>query len=186
MVEGKDGKGEKVDLFDEGSAAARGVRQEVLGKVRAATAPQLMQAKTGYLMQDGEWDLDWQGMVDATWLVDKKEVAVEEFANVVLLHHEKFGWVTVELGHGPQAEQETRRMQVLAFREALDAIGKEDLFFRWVELIQAETTQPGGFTEERQIAAAQKIRDMFKSNGVDFDELWRETVGSEGLAGMPS
>ena len=173
-------------MFDGLSGEAREVRETVLGKVRAATAPQLMQAKTGYLMQDGDWDLDWQAMVDAMWLVDKKEVAIEAFANVVLLHHEKFGWVTVELGHGPQAEQETRRMQVLAFREALDAIGKEDLFFRWVEMIQFETTQPGGFTEERQVAAAQKIRDMFKSNGVDFDELWRETVGTEGLAGMPS
>jgi hypothetical protein len=33
--------------------------------------------------------------------------------------------------------------------------------------------------------AAQKIRDLFTSNGVDFDALWKETVGTDGLTGMP-
>jgi hypothetical protein len=145
----------------------------------------LVQGKTGYLTMDGDWDLDWRGMVDATRLVDKKDVALEAFGTVVLLHHEKFGWVSVDLGNGETAEQDERRRQVMAFRDALAALGKEDLFFRWVEMIQFETTQPGGFTPEKQVAAAQKIRDMFKSNGVDFDELWKETVGTDGLAGMP-
>ncbi|KAG7293864.1 hypothetical protein NEMBOFW57_003924 [Staphylotrichum longicolle] len=169
---------DKVDLFDEEGRDARDARDAVLGRVRAATAPMLMQAKTGYLTMDGDWDLDWRGMVDATRLVDKKEIALDALAMVVLLHHERFGWVTVDLGTGGNAEQEVRRMQVLAFKEALTALGKEDLFFRWVEMIQFETTQPGG-------SAAQKIRDLFKSNGVDFDGLWKETVGTDGLSGMP-
>jgi hypothetical protein len=71
------------------------------------------------------------------------------------------------------------------FRDALTALGKEDLFFRWVEMIQFETSQPGGFTHEKQVVAAQKIRDLFTSNGVDFDALWKETVGTDGLTGMP-
>jgi hypothetical protein len=145
----------------------------------------LVQGKTGYLTMDGDWDLDWRGMVDATRLVDKKDVPLEAFGTVVVLHHEKFGWVSVDLGNGESVEQDERRRQVMAFRDALAALGKEDLFFRWVEMIQFETTQPGGFTPEKQVAAAQKIRDMFKSNGVDFDELWKETVGTDGLAGMP-
>jgi hypothetical protein len=174
-----------VDLFDADSKEAREGREAVLGRVRAATAPMLVQGKTGYLTMDGDWDLDWRGMVDATRLVDKKDVPLEAFGTVVLLHHEKFGWVSVDLGNGETVEQDERRRQVMAFRDALTALGKEDLFFRWVEMIQFETTQPGGFTPEKQVAAAQKIRDMFKSNGVDFDGLWKETVGTDGLAGMP-
>ncbi|SPQ24671.1 dc7546b3-dad4-4515-9ba9-09e45fc5331b [Thermothielavioides terrestris] len=169
----------------EGNAEAKEAREAVLGRVRAATAPLLMQRKTGYLTMDGEWDLDWKAMVDATRLVDKKEIALEAFGTVALLHHERFGWLTIDLGMGGNAEQDERRRQVFAFRDALAALGKEDLFFRWIEMIQFETTQPGGFTAEKQVEAAKKVRDMFKSNGVDFDGLWKEAVGTEGLAGMP-
>ncbi|KAJ4292931.1 hypothetical protein N0V88_005594 [Collariella sp. IMI 366227] len=174
-----------LDLFDEGSREARMAREEVLGRVRKATAPLFMQQKTGYLTMDGDWDLDWRGMVDATRLVDKKEVPLEALQNAVFIHTKRFGWVSVDLGGGETMEQDERRRQVMLFRDALRALGKENLFFRWVEMIQFETTQPGGFTAEKQIGAAQKIRDMFKSNGVDFDGLWKETVGTEGLAGMP-
>ncbi|EAQ83330.1 hypothetical protein CHGG_09734 [Chaetomium globosum CBS 148.51] len=174
---------EKVDLFDSEAAEAREGRDAILSRVRTATAPMFMQQKTGYLTMNGEWDLDWRGMVDATRLVDSKEIALEAFGTVVLLHHAKFGWVSVDLGNGDNAEQDERRRQVMAFRDALAALGKEDLFFRWVEMIQFETDQPGGFTREKQVVAAQKIRDMFKTNGVDFDGLWKEAVGTDGLAG---
>ncbi|KAL2171440.1 hypothetical protein VTG60DRAFT_2847 [Thermothelomyces hinnuleus] len=174
-----------VDLFDPDSKEAHEGREAIMARVRAATAPMFMQQKTGYLTMDGAWDLDWKGMVDATRLADKGEISLEAFGTVVVLHHAKFGWVTVDLGNGVSAEQEERRRQVMAFRDALAKLGKEDLFFRWVEMIQFETTQPGGFTPDKQVAAAQKIRDMFKSNGVDFDGLWKEAVGTDGLAGMP-
>lgn len=173
------------DFLDRDGKAGREAREALMGRVRAATSPMLLQQKTGYLTMDGEWDLDWAGMVAATRLVDDKAVGLDAFGLLVLLHHERFGWLTIDLGQGEGAEQDERRRQVFAFRDALAALGKEDLFFRWVEMIQFETTQPGGFTPEKQAAAAQKIRDMFKSNGVDFDELWKEAVGTDGLAGMP-
>lgn len=178
----KDKKGNGVDLFE---VEGRVGREMLLARVSGATAPMLMQQKTGYLMMDGEWDLDWKAMVDATRLVDKKEVPLEAFGTVALLHHERFGWVTIDLGNGENAGQEERRKQVMLFKDALTSLGKEDLFFRWVEMIQFETSQPGGFTAEKQVVAAQKIRDLFTSNGVDFDGLWKETVGTDGLAGMP-
>ncbi|KAL2260569.1 hypothetical protein VTK26DRAFT_5364 [Humicola hyalothermophila] len=173
------------DVCDAVGKDGRDARDTLLAKVTAATAPMMLAQKTGYLTMDGEWDLDWTGMVTATRLADKKEIALEAFGTVVLVHHDRFGWLTVDLGLGGNAEQEERRRQVMMFRDALTALGKEDLFFRWVEMIQFETTQPGGFTREKQVAAAQKIRDLFKENGVDFDQLWKETVGTDGLAGMP-
>jgi hypothetical protein len=176
-----EGKG---DVLDEMSG--REAREAVLRRVGAATAPMLLGQKTGYLTMDGDWDLDWAGMVAATELVDKKVIGMGVFGNpTVLLHHERMGWITVDLGMGDSGEQEERRDQLLKFRDALTAVGKEDLFFRWVEMIQFETSQPGGFTPERQATAAQKIRDLFTENGLDFDGFWNETVGTEGLAGMP-
>lgn len=76
----------------------------------------------------------------------------------------------------PDAE---RRDQVFAFRDALAAVGKEDLFFRWVELVQFEASRPGpqGFDAKRQTDVAKQVRKLFESQGVDFDVFWKEAVG---------
>ncbi|KAK0673592.1 hypothetical protein QBC41DRAFT_311121 [Cercophora samala] len=164
------------------------IRKEFWNQIRAATSPMLLNQKTGYLTMDANWDLDWAGMVNATALVDKKEIDENVFATLVLVHHENFGWLSIDLsdtGAKPGSAEDERRKQVFKFRDALAAIGQEDLFFRWIEVVQFETGRPGGFTQERQVEVAQKIRDMFKEKGVDFDEFWREAVGTDGLVGMP-
>ncbi|KAH7325072.1 hypothetical protein B0I35DRAFT_425550 [Stachybotrys elegans] len=143
--------------------------------IKTATAPLLQEQKTGYLLMNGQWDLDWAAMVLAHRLVDKKEVALEAFKNAVLMYHEDHGWLCYDLGISASVEEDTKRRQVFAFRDALTALGKEDLFYRWVEIVQFESTQPGGFGPEKQEAAAQKIRDLFEAGGVNFDELWKES-----------
>ncbi|TDZ28080.1 hypothetical protein CTRI78_v012141 [Colletotrichum trifolii] len=152
--------------------------------VRQATSPLLLQEKTGYLTMNGQWDLDWEAMVIAHALVDKKDIALEAFQIVVLVYHEDYGWLCLEQA-GPKGKEDDRRRQVLAFRDGLAAIGKEDLFFRWIEIVQFETSQPGDdFGPERQVEVAKKVRDLFADQGVDFDQMWRESVGSDGLKGM--
>ncbi|MBE3049099.1 hypothetical protein IMZ48_42680, partial [Candidatus Bathyarchaeota archaeon] len=59
-----------------------------------------------------------------------------------------------------------------------------DLFYRWIEIVQFESTKPGGFGDDRQVEVAKKIRDMFREEGINFDELWMESVGTEDIAGM--
>ncbi|KAL1871038.1 hypothetical protein VTK73DRAFT_2311 [Phialemonium thermophilum] len=159
-------------------------RNVLLSYVRLATSPMLLQEKTGYLTMSGEWDLDWAAMIKAHRLVDDKVLALDAFRTLVLLYHEDYGWLCLDLTAGDNSREEERRRQVFAFRDALAAVGKEDLFFRWIEIIQFETTQPGGFGPEKQVEVARKIRELFQSNGIDFDEFWKESVGSDGLAGM--
>ncbi|KOS17510.1 hypothetical protein ESCO_002621 [Escovopsis weberi] len=148
----------------------------LLGLVRQATSPILQEQKTGYLLMDGKWDLDWQGMVDAHAMVTRKEVALEAFKNVVLVFHQDHGWLCCDLRGGGSAVEDEKRRQVFAFRDALTALGKENLFYRWVEIVQYESTQPGGFGPEKQEAAAKKIRELFEEHKVDFDDLWKETM----------
>ena len=74
-----------------------------------------------------------------------------------------------------------QRDQILLFREKLAAMGKEDLFFRWVEIIQFESSQEGGFTLERQQSAMLQAKKLFEDGGVDFSSLWREVGGLEGF-----
>jgi hypothetical protein len=160
------------------------VTTTVLTLARQATSSMLIEQKTGYLTMNGEWDLDWASMVHATQLVDKKVIALEAFRTVVLVHHRDYGWLCYDTKQTEGGKEDDRRRQVFAFRDALAAVGKEDLFFRWIEMVQFESTQPGGFGPEKQEAAAQKIRDLFEKEGINFDEFWQEAVGSATSAGI--
>lgn len=159
-------------------------RSLFMARIGMATSPMLLNEKTGYVLMDAEWDLDWKGMVDATAMVDRKMAAIEAFRTVVLVFHEEYGWLSVDLKLGDNAEEDDRRRQVFAFRDALAAMGKENLFYRWVEIVQFETSQPGGFSPERQVEVAKQIRELFEKQNVDFDGLWKEAVGTDGLTGM--
>jgi hypothetical protein len=161
------------DIFtDEGS------KKILLTYINHATSPILQEQKTGYLLMNGHWDLDWARMVLAHRLVDKKEIALEAFKSVVLVHHADYGWISYDVrGSGASSEDERRR-QVFAFRDALIALGKEDLFYRWVEIVQFEATQPGGFGPKEQEAAAKRIRELFENENINFDELWKKSVGT--------
>ncbi|GJN82556.1 hypothetical protein PLIIFM63780_006096 [Purpureocillium lilacinum] len=152
-------------------------RKILTAYIQQATSPLLQEQKTGYLLMNSHWDLDWEAMVYAHQLVDTKAVALEAFKNVVLVHHKDYGWLCYDLKMGSAVEEDDKRRQVFAFRDALTALGKEDLFYRWVEIVQFEATQPGGFGPEKQEEAAKKIRDMFEKENINFDELWKEAVG---------
>lgn len=159
-------------------------RSVLLSYVGVATSPMLLNEKTGYLTINGEWDLDWAAMVHATTLVDKNVLALDAFKTLVLIHNKESGWLCIDLKMSENAQDDERRRHVFAFRDALAAVGKEDLFFRWIEIVQFESSQPGGFGAEKQIEVAQKIRDLFQSNDIDFDEFWKESVGTDGIYGM--
>ncbi|KAK0725313.1 hypothetical protein B0H67DRAFT_482084 [Lasiosphaeris hirsuta] len=167
------------EIGDVATAAAEGTgnRAEFWERVRTATTPMLLQQKTGYLLMDGFWDLDWNAMVLATKLADDKIFSLDELETVVLLYSKQHGWVCIDQSEGVSAKEDERRKQVFAFRDALASMGKEDLFFRWIEIVQYETSQPGGFGGEKQVAVAEQIRELFRAGGVDFDKVWGEVIG---------
>ncbi|CAF9923697.1 MAG: hypothetical protein GOMPHAMPRED_003424 [Gomphillus americanus] len=134
-------------------------------------------AKTGYLMVDKNWDLDFRVMIDADALIKKGVNKIGDFEKTVFVYNETFGWLLWQVWKLDEGAESHGRQKVVELREKLTALGKEDLFFRWVEVIQFETSQPGGFTPERQVKAMQEARDLFKSNDVDFDIIWKEIGG---------
>ncbi|KAF7561987.1 hypothetical protein G7046_g2160 [Stylonectria norvegica] len=160
-------------LKDEGS------RNILLAYIETATSPLLQEQKTGYLLMNGSWDLDWAEMIHAHALVDYKKIALEAFRNVILVHHKDYGWLCHDIKTHAVAEEDHRRRQVFAFRDTLAERDKEHLFYRWVEMVQFEATQPGGFGPEKQEVAAKKIRELFESEDIDFDALWKESIGTE-------
>ncbi|KAJ9662270.1 hypothetical protein H2201_006201 [Coniosporium apollinis] len=144
-----------------------------------------VRSKTGYLMMDANWDLDFATMVAAHRLVDTKAVPEDAFEKSILAFSTELDswlvWKVHELDEG--AEQESRK-KIVQFKDRLTAMGKENLFLRWVELIQYESTQPGGFTKERQAQAVRRAEEMFQDQGIDFEEFVQSFGGVEGLPGL--
>ncbi|KAF2241537.1 hypothetical protein BU26DRAFT_172599 [Trematosphaeria pertusa] len=146
-----------------------------------------LREKTGYLLMDGDFDLDFGGMITATKLLDKKEITAD------LLRTSVFVWVGSEetgqwavwncwkLDEGSETEA---RQKIMLFKDRLTAMGKESLFFKWVELVQFESNAPGGFTYERQAATAEKAKTLFEEEGIDFDKFIRDIGGLGGMPGM--
>jgi len=160
-------------------------QEQLFDVTRRAVDPIWMSEKTGYLMLNNEWDLDWRLMVVATKLVDKKKMALEDFKTTILVHDEQFGWMFIEIaGAGGSAKEEEGRRKIVAFKDELTALGKENLFFRWTELVQYESTRPGGFGPEQQQKTMAKAQAMFEKQGVDFDKFWNKIGGMEGMPGM--
>lgn len=177
-----------------------------------AVDAQRLREKTGYLLMDKDFDLDFYGMIAATQLLDQKDITMD------MLRKSVFVWMSntpaststktkskSKSKPNPPAttpEEEEQNpdpstgqwlvwnfspldsslstpsgQKILAFKDSLTVMGKENLFFRWVELIQYESNAPEGFTPERQAAAAEKVKKLFADQGVDFEELSREVGG---------
>lgn len=179
------GWGAKELLGEEGEMAGE---DSPLFKMRVLPAIErrFVREKTGYLMVDANWDLDFDAMVRAHRAVEKGEIAEEKFEKSVWVYGgEPVGWCVWEVhrldGDGAEAEG---RKKIVAFKDRLTAMGKESLFFRWIELIQYESNQPGGFTPERQQDAVNKARELFEKQGVDFEKLVDDVGGLDGIPGL--
>jgi len=66
----------------------------------------------------------------------------------------------------------------------LTVLGKENLFFRWIEIVQYESTQPGGLSGQRRIEVMDKARDIFQAQGIDFDDFVTTIGGLEAFPGF--
>lgn len=158
-------------------------------RIVAAVTPERL-TKSGYLLVDADWNLEYDAMIRAHGLVDQNRkgegVPLDEFRTGVLVHTDAHGWLIWRIDEeSPQGRaQKHQRDQILAFRDKLAEFGKEDLFFRWAEIIQYESSQEGGFTPERQRRAMVEAKKLFEDNGVDFSQFWREVGGMEGVSGF--
>jgi hypothetical protein len=150
-------------------------------RIMPALGPKV-QTKTGYLLMDKYWDLGFAEMIHAHALLDSGTLKMEDFEKTVWIHSPSYGWSMWKVDGDRPDVQSTQKISL--FKDKLTAMGKENLFYRWVELIQYESSLPGGFGPERQKVAMQKAKALFEKQGVDFEKFWEEVGGPEGLPGM--
>ena len=159
--------------------------KEFRERIMPAVERNYVRNKTSYMMLDKSWDLFFTGMLKAHALVDEEENKLEDFRTAVLVHSERHGWLTWEVWKEHEegsGDEGTRKLQLI--KDKLTLMGKENLFFRWIEVVQSETSQPGPFTVERRRKAVQKIKMEFEDRKVDFDEFWEDVGGVESMPGM--
>ena len=157
-------------------------------------------SRTGYLLEDQNWSLDFRAMVEAHSLIGREVLEFGDFEKCVLVHYPPSapsstsspestaaaGWMIWHVSKADHLQTAQQRQSLLRFQEKLSAMGHEDLFFRWVELVQYESNSPGGFTPGRQASAMREAKRIFEERGIDFARFWMEVGGMEGMPGLES
>lgn len=170
-----------VDIALEKEEPARKLFDE---EVRRATSVTAMHEKTGYMLLNAKWDLDWKLMIYATEMIDAKDAALSDFKTQALVHSPAYGWVVWDENVQGGNKEEEARKKIVLFKDELTLMGKESLFFRWIELVQYESAREGGFTAERQQETMKKANELFEREGVDFEAFWERVGGMQGMPGM--
>ncbi|KAK3049139.1 hypothetical protein LTR09_009558 [Extremus antarcticus] len=138
--------------------------------------------KTGYLMMGSHFDLDFGLMQDAHTLVKEGKMKLDDFDRMVLVHQEGGGWLAYRFGtQGDYVEENRKRM--MAFRELLQGMGKESLFWKWQEIVEEERQKDGEMTAETQRRVAERVGKVFEEKGVDFQEAMARVGEVEALPG---
>lgn len=145
--------------------------------------------KTGYLLEDKDWSIDFRAITDAHSLIDKQKLEYSDLEKVVLVFYSPSDgthnrWMIWHVSREDRPQTAEQRDSLLRFKDKLTAMGHEELFYRWVELVQYESNSPGGFTPGRQAAAMREAKRMFEEKGIDFAKFWHDVGGREGMPGL--
>ncbi|TKA71315.1 hypothetical protein B0A55_07132 [Friedmanniomyces simplex] len=149
-------------------------------RILPAIEREFLRTKTGYLMMDKSWDLDFQLMLDAHTLVKRGEVGMKGLDKLIWAHMDGVGWIVWQWETDYDVVEE-RRKKVVAFKEELTKAGKESLFWKWMDILESERDADGGFTAEGQQRVADRVQAAFAKEGIDFEELTKGVGGLDGL-----
>ncbi|KAL8785337.1 MAG: hypothetical protein Q9195_008681, partial [Heterodermia aff. obscurata] len=144
-------------------------------RIQPAVAPSWAKRKTGYAMLDKSWDLDFEAMVRAHELVrEGGSVDLKAFEMGVWRFEDGAGWRVWRCDdEGLEGKEQTRGKGIRQMKDRLTQMGKENLFFEWVEMMQFESSGA-----ER----LRRARELFEAQGVDFERFWDGVEGGgEGM-----
>jgi hypothetical protein len=162
------------------------VQDELAIKVKVETAmlPSYT-SKTALGLLDKDWDLDYKAMVDAHRMINDGRLKIQDLEGIALVYYQQqwLVWKVREdteiVPYDPQQEDTLQK-----FKQKLTELGQEDVFFRWIEVVQYETSQPGGFTQARQRGAIQELKKRLTDRHIDYDAFWKDIGGEAGIPGL--
>ena len=155
---------------------------ELKYKVGPAMMPSYLN-KTGYLLLDKDFDLDFRGILDAYRLaeVDPPRLKLEEIDGLVFVCYGG-QWLMWRPNAKPEEAEEDPKVE--NFKQKLMELKCQDIFYRWIEIVQFETNQSGGFTKAKQKGAMEELKRLLKAKRVDFETMLADVGGKEGVPGL--
>ena len=167
------------EVVGDGELGRKAFQERIVPGIDATWA----RGRTGMAMLDNNWDLWYRGMVDAHAFVDSGKIGMIDFQGRTVAVHTEKGWLCWKISDEASGETGEKLQKV---KGKLDAMGKEGLFWKWVELVQFETegreVLTGRSTAREDVVRKGKV--LFEEEGVDFGEFWHEVGGLEGMPGM--
>ena len=137
--------------------------------------------KSSLQLADASFVLDTDSMVNAHALINRHDLSFEDFDRVVFAYYKPLdSWISWRLSQ-PSKTTEKEDTNLVKLRENLVAKGKEDLFFRYVEIVQYEASRPGGFLVGYQQKAWEELKKAFAEKGVDINVVRRELGGEKNM-----
>ena len=89
-------------------------------RVMSAIDPTWLRSRTGYVLMDANWDLDFKGMVDATELVQQKKATFSDFEKAVIVWGGvEFGWLSWDVHKLDEGGKEESRKKLITFKVSL-------------------------------------------------------------------
>lgn len=140
-------------------------------------------SRTGLSLLDKDWDLDYKGMIDAHRLLEDGRVRIMDLDEIALVYYQD-RWIFWSIHEDTAASDRKEDPKVQTFKQVLTDLGCEDVFFRWIEIVQYESSQPGGFTERRKSGARNELRALIEKKGLDYEEVMEAINKSGGLPGL--
>lgn len=139
-------------------------------------------SKTGFSLLDRHWDLDYCGCVDAHRFVEDGRVTLDELENCALVYYQN-QWLFWRVHEKLSEEEMAGDPKVQNFKQQCTELGLEDVFYRYMEVLQYETNQPGGFLPGAQARVMEELQRLVAEKGVDFHGKFYDAVG--GHNGIP-
>lgn len=161
--------------------------------IKTAVAKPRLRSKSGLELVDRDCDLFYTGMVDAHAFLSDSESGLEwgELEKggpvVCVFDSSSSSWRICrpwDDDDEQKLEEDEGGSKLRRFKDLLTAMGREGLFFRWVEVMQFETSVEGKFTKERREKVLRVSRELFEGQGVSWDEVIDGIGGLDGLPGM--
>lgn len=147
-------------------------------------------SKNALSLLDKDWDLDYHAMIDVAELLDAAKIALDDIDHVALLPWQDkwYMWYPNKASDSGQDLKVIKKQdeQLESFKAELVKIDCEDVFYRWIEIVQYETSLPSGFTSAKKEEAEAEFKKMLKARNKNVEQFLSNIGGVSAIPGLTS
>ncbi|KAL9112182.1 MAG: hypothetical protein Q9227_003559 [Pyrenula ochraceoflavens] len=141
-------------------------------------------SKTGYtLIAERRWELDFATMIQAQQLVNSASLVISDFDRVVFAFTSG-AWHFWQLEGNTETPINKEEGLTWRLKTLLEEKGKGPVFYRYIELIQYETSSTGAGTNAWRERLIRQLDEMFGNAGLELKAIVSEMGGIDKMPGL--